>query len=230
MPHALLKWNGRVNSSSRHCIINGATGTGKTFLAHDILVDYSRTFSGTLRHVHLSYKEPQAIYGQLKSRLIQSGVTWSSSHTLVTPVVPPNQLGWTVWMIDDFAAELLDDKTFAKNLNTLRHSKIQCIILLHRIFSNSAPSRAITVNVSLYYFTAARRQLPEVRTIATKLGMGPLSVAAFLSVCKDRERLRFLLIDASPDCPDDLRLRSVHISPTSTVVFTPLMDFENDVI
>ena len=180
-----------------------------------LVSEYEKFFDGNLGAVHLSFKQHQTIYDELRQKLVAKNIPFAMSKTLELPMQlsslmpekpsPPTEI--TLWIIDDFANEIFDSDSFAAELNTLRHRGVQVILLLHRVFSNTAAARSISNNLSLFFFTPARRQLLAVKCLATQLGLGAPMVEAFMHVCS-HPRHQYLLVDAQPQCPDQIRLRA----------------------
>lgn len=187
-----------------------------------MLLRYSSYFNASLRRLHITYKRWQSVYDDLAKKLRSQGVEVSKSKSLEPPVVDTSGYGnddWCLWFLDDVGGEICASPQFARLLATLRHRRIQALILLHRAFSGSAVGRAVTGNLGVLVFTGSRRQLGDVRSMSAQLGFAPSMQAAFLRVCRDRDRLSHLLVDLQPNTPDDIRLRARRISESAVICF-----------
>ena len=183
---------------------------------------YSTYFVGRLQRLHISYKRWQSLYEDLSRELRAAGVEVSRSKGLEPPAVEVESYGadgWCVWLLDDLGEEIYASAEFAALLATLRHRRVQALLLLHRAFSGTPTGRAVTANLGLLVFTGSRRQLGDVRSMAAQLGFGASLQAAFLRVCKERDRLSHLLVDLQPHCPDDIRLRAYRFSSDAVICF-----------
>ena len=195
---------------------------GKTTVAADMVLRYSEYFVGRLKRVHISYKRWQSLYEELSNKLQPLGIEVSKSKGLEPPNVQTGAYGaedWCVWLLDDLGEEIYASAEFAALLATLRHRRVQAMVLLHRAFSGTPTGRAVTANLGVLVFTGSRRQLGDVRSMAAQLGFGASLQAAFLRVCKERDRLSHLLVDLQPHCPDDIRLRARRLSGDSVICF-----------
>ncbi len=208
-------------------VLCGATGSGKTQLASDLIKSWDKVVDDApkIKRFVLCYRHYQPIYDEMVRSLPKNcEVRWHKGF-------PASQLETAdYWAINDKKGEdddddkfhnllLLDDvASLAQNaglaLETLttiycHHLRVNIIFVCHELYKMNPILRTVLRN-SHYLFILRSPFMGSVMTNLQKNlypGLGGILNSAYQE-CFDRLGCRYLLIDNSPFCPSQFRLRS----------------------
>lgn len=183
-------------------LISGSSGTGKTTFLRQLLAEYRETMTinkPTLRVLYMYGQEQQIFREPIASNVIVEYVKGFTEDFDEKP---------DIIIIDDLMSEAGEDKRLtALFTKGSHHMSISVCYLIQNLFFKGKESRTISLNAS--HIVAMRNPRDKLQLQVLGRQIFPQRSKFFNAVLDSAlsEPFSHLLIDLSPSCPDDLRLR-----------------------
>ena len=195
-----------------HALIVGATMSGKTTLALTLLTNPSLFLPRPAR-ILFYYDQLQEKYLTAKKKLASLGVDLLLHKGF--PNISLESVGGggneeqTLILVDDFSEAASASKELARIATNGRHRNISLWIILHSLYNKSPESRTIMQNTRWFFFLPSLRLTSQLRTFGAQLGLLERIIYAFERCQKEGNmKNRYIVVDAGPQTPDILRVRS----------------------
>ena len=184
-------------------LVSGSSGTGKTTFVRDLLKDFRHTTTIDENTLHVTY-----MYGQEQAVFAEP----ISSHVIMTYVKGFNDdfddKKPDIIVIDDLMAECGDEKRLTSLFTKgSHHMGISVIYLVQNLFHKGKEMRTISLNSQ--YIVTMRNPRDRLQVMALGRQVFPTK-SKFFNACFDaalNEPFSHLIIDITPTCSDDMRLR-----------------------
>ena len=119
-------------------------------------------------------------------------------------------------VLDDCFLEAVDNQFIVKAFTKGRHNNISIIFITQNVFQPGKYARGIALNAS-HYILMRNRDLSQIETLGRQI-FGKCNAKEFLRIYQKaltHNKFGYLLIDLSPNTPEELRLRTNIIGETS---------------
>ena len=193
-----------------HALFVGATQSGKTRLCL-YLLSQTRLFVPKPRRILFFYEQWQEAYEMVKKELTDQGidVQFFDEFSADSIASIDKSDGQTILVVDDYSEETSASKEVAKIATNGRHKNISLWLIWHSLFTKYPASRLIVQNVRWFFFLPSLRLESQLRIFGSQLCMKNEIISAYKSCSDDcSNQFRYLLLDAGPETPTILRLRT----------------------
>lgn len=204
-------------------MVAGPTGSGKTYLVRDILLNHS-----TVMHAMPKFKVLWA-YGQWQSLYTEKVNGVSISYVEGLPEQSAiEECSPSLIVVDDLMTELANDKKMT-NLFTKgsHHMNISVIFIVQNLFYNAKEMRTININTSYFVLLKNPRDKSQIEHLGKQMFPGTKGYLRDAYHDATSMPYGYLIVDCKSDTDDRLRLRT-RILPTEhlkgmfrPIVYTP---------
>ena len=208
-PRACLNFDRRIVLPN-HALFVGASQSGKTRLCLHLICN-----------PHLLHPKPKRIifhYDQIQEKYIEAKRHLQSLGIELLLIKGckgisldnyQKQDSQTILILDDFSHESSSSPEIARIATNGRHINLSLWCMWHSLYASHPASRIMCQNVRWFFLLPSLRLASQLRTFGSQLGMKNLLLWAY-GKCQDdeSEEYRYLLVDAGPNTPRILRLRS----------------------
>jgi hypothetical protein len=204
-PRARVEFDTRL-SLPNHALIVGASQSGKTHLVLQ-LISNPQLFNPPPSRILFHYDQLQDTYLETKALLAKQGIELLliKGCNNVSLDNLSKQPGQTLLILDDFSEHTSSSDEIAKIATNGRHLNISLWCIWHSLYCKYPASRVISQNVRWFFFLPSLRLESQLRTFGQQLGMKSRLLYAYDKIQCGRN---YLLVDAGPNTPKLLRLRS----------------------
>jgi len=211
-PTAKVDFDPRIQLPN-HALFVGASQSGKTRLCLH-LISRPELFHPRPVRILFYYDQLQDNYLDTQRQLAKQGVELlliQGCAGLNMKTLQRGQ-GQTLVIVDDFSEESSSSSDIARITTNGRHLNVSLWLIWHSLYSKHAASRIISQNVRWFFFLPSLRLESQLRTFGGQLGMRAQVLYAYNRIQEDKDEHRYLLVDAGPNTPRLLRLRShIHL-------------------
>ena len=200
-------------------IIAGQSGSGKTHLTVEILLNHKELFQRTPSKIFIFYQHSQEAYKRLKEK---STIPVQLIEGLPSDDFRPPKK--SVIIFDDaleFDSPIITSWFTRKS----HHMDCDCIYLIQNLFSKNKSQRDISLNAEYFVIFRSRRDISQITRFNSQL-MGPgqsdFLPGIFKELTQDRAH-SYLFVDLQQKTPDAYRFRSSVIPQAGrTLVYQPI--------
>ena len=189
-------------------LCGGATSTGKSHFALEIIRNVSRILSPVPRHIIVAYGQWQPAYERISTRV--------KFHKGMPKSVPND----TLLVVDDL---MLEDGDLIADIFTRRshHSNISIIYITQNIFHKAKYYRLISLNAQYIALFKSPRDILQPMILGRQ--MFPHNFEAFKTAYNlaTESPYGYLFIDVRPTCPEAYRLRTDILNAQGQTIFVP---------
>jgi len=197
--------------TSFNCIVNGASGSGKTTFVQNLILLKNELMDKPPRKVFFYYNILQDIYRTMANdglvELINVAERFPTYEDIITKVHPYKDKGGCLLVFDDMMTQLTPDfeKIFC---NVSHHENASVVLLTQNLFYNTKVFRTVSLNAHYIILMKSGRDLQQVSILSRAVAgaHGKHIVEAYRDATK--KPYSYLILDFRPDCPPVLRARS----------------------
>ena len=194
-------------------VCGGATGTGKTVFALDIVRHARRCVYPVPRNFLIAYSEWQPLYDALKK------VVPAARFSKGLPATVPND---SLLIVDDL---IRDGCGAVADLFTKgsHHRRISVVFITQNIFLQESHYRLISLNAQYIALFKSPRDVVQPMTLGRQIFPGG-KLHAFRRAYElaTQSPFGYLFVDVKTTCPEELRMRGDVLSPTGQTVYVPI--------
>ena len=211
-------YDARLRHPGSKILVSGASGSGKTKLFTDMVLNHEKIFTNPFKNVIVFYREDQPEYDRLRQHCpvpIQF-IKGEPEETL-------DAVEGTMLIFDDMQS-MFENTTIGTIFQVkCRHRGWSCMMIQHLIFSKSRTSRLITLNCTAIIVFQQRHDKITLSRLSTQLegvGMARLLPSIYKELSQEGNNHFYLLIDLDIECPESFKYRnSVFPQHGKTIVF-----------
>lgn len=196
-------------------IISGATGCGKTTFVKKLIKHKQEMFEFPPQGILYIYGVWQDGFEELEKQYNIEFHKGLPDEEILQPYY--NNKFHTLILIDD----LMSDSAGSKNIHELfykdsHHTNTSCMLLIQNLFAKNL--RGISLNGQYFILFRSPREIGQISTFGSQLGMSKLLKEAYLDACK--EPYSYLLVDLHPTTDPKFALRAKIFTPfEDTIVY-----------
>jgi len=190
-------------------MVAGPTGSGKTYLVRDILLNHSNVMYGMPKcKVLWAYGQWQSLYTKPVDGVCIDYVEGLPDQSTVEEHSP------SLIIVDDLMTELANDKKMT-NLFTKgsHHMNISVIFIVQNLFYNAKEMRTININTSYFILMKNPRDKSQIEHLGKQMFPGTKGYLRDAYQDATSKPFGYLIIDCKSDTNDKVRLRT-RILPT----------------
>lgn len=190
-------------------LICGPTSSGKTVLTFNLIKNYFEvtTISARIIKILYCYTTWQSAYQQQKREL--AGIADIYYHKGLPDMDKVKGLSPHLIVIDDLMTEVTNDEEMVRLFTIYSHHyNISVMFISQNLFHRGRYSKDISNNIHYYFLLKNPRERAQIACLGRQ--MYPNNSKFLNEAYEDatQKPFSYLLIDVSPRCPDDLRIRT----------------------
>lgn len=194
------------------CICSGPTGSGKTRLVRDLIVQRAITPQPT--RILWLYAQKQSIHETMNVEF-KNGIPEDIESTFKSS---ENNL----LVIDDLMTQCHSDERMTRLFSVgSHHLNLSIIFIVHNLFHQGREMRNMSLNSHYIILFKNPRDNQQIATLARQMKPGKWRhvVEAFEDATSEAHG--YLLLDMKPTTPEQIRLRTKILPNTPTIVYMP---------
>lgn len=203
------------------CLIVGPSGCGKTYFAKNVLENCEHVMDVTPENIVWIYTSFQPMYSELQklNKNIQfvEGLPDSFEDEKMFPSGKKHLI-----ILDDAIFQASDHPEVVKLFTQYRHHRNMSVMMLtQNVFHQGKYSRTISLNSNYMVLFKNPRDKLQIKILAHQIF--PSHKPFFLESFEDatREAHGYLLVDLTPSCPEQYRLRTCVLPHQQHTVYVP---------
>lgn len=193
-----------------HALFVGPSQAGKTRLVLYLLSN-PQLFNPKPKQIFFYFDQWQDCYVKIQQTLSCYGIKFRLIKGCANVKLESfeKSVEQTIVCIDDFSDETSASQEIAQIATNGRHKNLSLWLIWHSLYSKYPASRIITQNVRYMFFLPSLRLESQLAIFGSQLGMKKALLSAYHQCVDDKsDTHRYLLVDAGPNTPRMLCLRS----------------------
>ena len=204
-------------------IVAGVSGGGKTHWIYKLLREQDTLFTDPIHSCLLCYGAYQPLYAEMQQAVPNLSLNEGCNEKVLKQhgILDPSKR--TVLVIDDLHVEMADDPLLSKLFCKFSHHMNTAVIFItQNMYRQGRQMRDVISNCHYLCFLAQPRDKTAVMCLARQ--MFPRQTGYFMQAYDEatEQPFGYLLVDARPETPNDLRLRSGLFSDEQCVAWLPI--------
>jgi len=201
-------------------MVAGPTGSGKTFLVRDILLNHKNVMYGMPKFKVLwAYGQWQSLYTKKVDGVQIDYVEGLPDQSAIEEYSP------SLIVVNDLMTELANDKKMT-NLFTKgsHHMNISVIFIVQNLFYNAKEMRTININTSYFVLLKNPRDKSQIEHLGKQMFPGTKGYLRDAYHDATSKPFGYLIVDCKSDTNDKVRLRT-RILPSEHIkgLFRPIV-------
>lgn len=204
-------------------IVTGVSGCGKTWWIKKLLENQQVMFESPVDSCLLCYGVYQPLYDEMAQNISNLSLVEGCNQRAIKQHGMLDATKKTILIIDDLHAEMADDQLLGNLFCKFSHHMNTTVIFLtQNLFRKGKQMRDVISNCHYLVFMAQPRDKTAIMSVARQ--MFPKQTNYFMQAYNDAtsQPRGYLLIDARPETPEDLRLRSGLFPSEQSVAWKPI--------
>lgn len=217
---ALIEFDPRLHVPFS-CMVVGPSGSGKTFFVKSVLENFVHVLNKLIDNIVWVYTSFQPLYSELQEKNKSIKFIEGLPESFEDESLFPSHQSHLI-VLDDVIFQAANHPEVVKIFTQYRHHKDMSVMFLtQNVFLQGKHSRTISLNSTYMVLFKNPRDKLQVNTLARQICPG--RVHFFLESFEEatREPHGYLLIDLTPTCPEQLRLRTGILPSEQLCVFLP---------
>ncbi len=203
------------------CMIVGPSGCGKTYFVKSVLENCEHVMNATPENIVWIYTSFQPMYTELQKMNKRVKFVKGLPDSFEDEnLFPPDQSHLII--LDDVIFQASDHPEVVKVFTQYRHHRNMSVMMLtQNVFHRGKHSRTISLNSNYLVLFKNPRDKLQIKILAHQIF--PTQKAFFLESYEDavKDPHGYLIVDLTPGCPDQYRVRSGILPRQWPVVYLP---------